>query len=298
MKLRFAGIVLLVCRAFAQTPPPQQTPPTQTDAQGSAIEVKPGPPVIKQKDLWTGTGYFHPFTRMPRYVLQDQKAIWTSPFHTSKSDIKFWVIAGAATATLIATDRHIVNNLPNSSSQVSVSTWGSRLGAAYTLIPVSAAFYFAGTAAKQDRFRETGLLAFETLIDTTLVVSVIKAATNRARPSEGDGSGHFWSSTEGRLHSSFPSGHAISSWAMASIIAHQYPHPRIVPILAYGLATSIVVARVGARRHFPSDVVAGSAMGWFIGDYVYGRRHNRDIDRKPTIGQRILDHVTLGMQIQ
>jgi membrane-associated phospholipid phosphatase len=294
MRSRSAGILLLtVCGALAQTPPQQPR-----DAQGSAIDVKPGPPVIKQKDLWTRTGYLHPLARMPKYVLQDQKAIWTSPFHTSKSDIKFWAIAGVATASLIATDRRIVNALPNSSSQLSVSTWGSRLGAAYTLIPVSGAFYFIGTAAKQERFRETGLLAFETLIDTTLVSGIVKAATDRARPTEGDGGGHFWSSTGGRVHSSFPSGHAISSWAMASIIAHQYPHPRIVPILAYGLATTIVVARVGARRHFPGDVVAGSAMGWFIGDYVYGRRHNRDIDRKPTVGQRILDHVHLGMEIQ
>jgi membrane-associated phospholipid phosphatase len=85
---------------------------------------------------------------------------------------------------------------------------------------------------------------------------------------------------------------------MASVIAHQYPHPRIVPILAYALATTVVVSRVGARQHFPGDVVAGSAMGWFIGDYVYGRRHNRDLDRKPTISEKLLDRVHLGVELQ
>jgi len=54
---------------------------------------------------------------------------------------------------------------------------------------------------------------------------------------------------------------------------------------------------VGARKHFPGDVVAGSAMGWFIGDYVYGRRHNSVLD-KPTIAQKILDHISLGAEIQ
>jgi membrane-associated phospholipid phosphatase len=292
-------VFLMIGAALAQTPH-AQSPAQQGESQAprSAIDVTPGQPVIKQKDMWEGTGYFHPFTRMPKYVWQDQKAIWTSPFHTSKSDAKFWAIFGGATLALIATDSRVVAHLPNTSGQVTVSRWGSHLGAAYSLIPISTIFYLTGTAAKRERFRETGLLAFETLIDTTLVVEAVKIATDRSRPTEDNGSGHFWNSSGSRWTSSFPSGHAISSWAMASIIAHQYPHPRIIPVLAYGLAGTIVVARVGARRHFPGDVVAGSAMGWFIGDYVYGRRHNRTLDQKPTISQRILDHVTIGASIQ
>ena len=81
---------------------------------------------------------------------------------------------------------------------------------------------------------------------------------------------------------------------VASVIAHQYPHPRIVPLIAYALASTVVLARVGARRHFPGDVAAGSAMGWFIGDYVYGRRHNLRLDEKPTIAQRILNRLRIG----
>ena len=274
----------------------QKKPPDE--ARRSTLEVKPGPPVIKQKDLWEGTGYFHPFVRMPKYILQDQKAIWTSPIHTAKTDVKLWVIFGAATAALVATDRWTVKQLPNSPTQVSVSTWGSRFGAAYSLIPISGAFYFIGTGTNEERFRETGLMAFETLIDSNLVVEAVKLAADRARPLEGDGKGHFENSPGGRWNSGFPSGHAINSWAMASIIAHQYPHPRIIPVIAYGLAATVVVSRVGARRHFPGDVVAGSAMGWFIGDYVYGRRHNRDLDQKRTISQKILDHVHLGVEVQ
>lgn len=272
--------ILCACAsgALCQTSPSDSTEP---QAQGSAIEVKPGPPVIKEKDLWTETGVFHPFVRMPKYILQDQKAIWTSPFHTAKSDVKFWAIFGGATAALIATDRWTVKQLPNSSTQVSVSTWGSRLGSAYSLIPISAGFYFIGTREHEDRFRETGLLCFEALIASNLVVGAAKIAADRARPLEGDRLGHFEDSPNGRWNSGFPSGHAINTWAMASIIAHQYPHPRIVPILAYGLAGTVVFARVGARQHFPGDVMAGSAMGWFIGDYVFGRRHNAELDRKP-----------------
>lgn len=191
-----------------------------------------------------------------------------------------------------------MKELPNSSSQVSVSTWGSRFGTAYSLIPISAGFYFIGTGAHAERLRETGLLCFEALIDSSLAEEAMKLAANRARPLENDGKGHFEDSPSGRWNSGFPSGHAINTWAMASVVAHQYPHPRIVPILAYGLAASVAVARVGARKHFPGDAVAGSAMGWFIGDYVYGRRHNPELDRKPAAAQKILDHVRITFILQ
>jgi len=282
--------------ALGQTPPENNAAGNGT-SQRSTIEVKPGPPAIKQKDIWNETGFFHPFVRMPKYILQDQKSIWTSPFHTATQDTKWWAIFGAATATFIATDQYFVKQLPNSSSQVSVSTWASRFGSAYSLVPLSAGFYMIGTAKHDERFRETGLICFETLIDTSLVVETVKLATDRARPLQGDGEGHFEAGPS-RWSSGFPSGHAISTWAMASVIAHQYPHPRIIPILAYAAATTVVAARVGARQHFPGDVMAGSAMGWFIGDYVYGRRHNGELDHKPTVAQRVMDHVRIGAQIE
>ncbi len=270
----------------------QQGDAANQDAQDSTIEVKPGSPAIKQKDFWNETGVFHPFVRMPKYILQDQTAIWTSPVHTAKSDVKWWVILGASTGALIATDHLTAKDLPNSSSQVSVGTWISRFGSAYSLIPISAGFYLVGTGTHDDRFRETGLLCFEALIDSNIVVEAVKLATDRARPYQGDGNGHFEAGPS-RWSSGFPSGHAINTWAMASIVAHQYPHPLIVPILAYTFATAVVAARVSARQHFPGDVVAGSAMGWFIGDFVYGRRHNRELDAKKTAVQKILNHVQI-----
>ena len=45
---------------------------------------------------------------------------------------------------------------------------------------------------------------------------------------------------------------------------------------------------------FPDDVAAGSAMGWFIGDYVHSRRHNRSLEQKPTAAQRILNRLYIG----
>ena len=35
-------------------------------AAQSQLDVKPGEPAIKDKDLYDATGYVHPFRRMPR----------------------------------------------------------------------------------------------------------------------------------------------------------------------------------------------------------------------------------------
>ena len=88
----------------------------------------------------------------------------------------------------------------------------------------------------------------------------------------------------------------MNTWALASVIAHEYPKS-FVKIIAYGFATTVVVSRVGARRHFPGDVVAGAGLGWFIGDYLYGKRHNRTLGTKRSALQHVLDHVTIGGSI-
>lgn len=155
----------------------------------TTIEAKPGAPVIQEEDLWERSGVLHPFRRMPRFVAHDQAAVWTSPIHTAKRDIKWWAIFGGATGALIATDRWTVQKLPNSASQVSVSTWASRVGSAYSLIPLSAGFYLIGSKRKDERFRETGMIAFETLIDVNIASEALKIVADRARPLEGNGYG-------------------------------------------------------------------------------------------------------------
>jgi membrane-associated phospholipid phosphatase len=269
----------------------------QPDVSRSAAKDVSGPPATRNKNQWEATGYFRPFSRLPKYILSDQAAIWTSPFHTARSDAKWWGIFGGAAGALIASDKWTVRQLPNTPAQVRLGNYASYAGSAYTLIPLSAGFYFLGTAAGNRRARETGLLAFETYIDATLVEVALKAATRRARPLQGDGNGRFWDGSSGFLNAGFPSGHATSTWALASVFAHQYRDRIYVPIIAYTLAAGVAAARVGARRHFPGDVVAGAAMGWFIGDYVYGKRHNPELGENRGAIRKILTHVRVGATI-
>jgi membrane-associated phospholipid phosphatase len=82
---------------------------------------------------------------------------------------------------------------------------------------------------------------------------------------------------------------------MARVVAKEFPHPVIIPIVAYTLATAVGVARVGGRRHSPGDVFAGSAMGFFIGDYCY--RHHHAPSGKTTVTGWLVDHLSLGLSM-
>ena len=57
---------------------------------------------------------------------------------------------------------------------------------------------------------------------------------------------------------SFPSGHALFFFALAAGIAYYYPRTSIVFFLA---AFTIGMARVSAGIHWPSDILAGAALG-------------------------------------
>jgi membrane-associated phospholipid phosphatase len=202
-------------------------------------------------------------------ILHDQKQLWTSPFHMKGTDARWWLILGAATGALIATDHRTSQLLPNSADQIAYSRGVSRLGGIYTLIPIAGGLYLGGILAGQSKLRDTGFLGGEALVDSLIVGEVFKAATRRRRPLEGDGGGHFFHGSDG-----FPSGHTINSFALASVIAHEYQGNKAVVILAYGLATAVGASRFSARQHNASDVMAGAAMGWFIGRHVAERRPN------------------------
>jgi len=210
-------------------------------------------------------------------ILLDQKAIWTSPFHMKRSDAKWWVLFGAATGALIATDHWTSQQLPNTKDQVRFSGRVSNAGI-YALAPLTGGLYVVGVFSDNAKARETGLLGAEALVDGLVLFEGLKLATGRERPLVSDGHGHFF-----RGGDSFPSGHAMESFALASVIAHQYRNKKIVPVLAYGLAALVSASRLSGQQHFASDVVVGGAMGWFVGTYVFRTHQNASRSQRSAI---------------
>lgn len=196
-------------------------------------------------------------------IVLDEKDIFTSPFHANRHNALEWLVPLVITGALIPYDRRIAGTLRNTSGQVA---WGGRIsniGASYTLIPIVASSYVYGAWRDNPKAREIGVLGTETLLDSLIVVEGLKEVFRRDRPDDKH-PGDFWAGG-----SSFPSGHAMESWSIASMLDHEFKHKRIVGITAYTLAGIVSAARIAARKHFASDVVAGGTMGWFIGRHVY-----------------------------
>jgi membrane-associated phospholipid phosphatase len=212
-----------------------------------------------------------------RNILADQRGIWTSPFHLNRDDAKWGVPLMISSAALIATDRRTSGKLVENGDNLNrlrISKNISQLGAAYTTAGIAGAFYLVGRAGHNARARETGVLAAEALVNTTIVVEALKAASQRQRPPVDHSSGEFFDGG-----SSFPSGHAISAWSVATVIAQEYgQHRPFLRFGIYGLATAVSISRYTGRKHFLSDVLVGSAMGYGIGRYVYRHHHDPSLD--------------------
>lgn len=207
-------------------------------------------------------------------ILRDQRAIITAPFHLKESDARFLLPLGATTAALIATDRHTAGALGDDQTRLRVSRDISYLGEFYTTGGIAGAFYLIGRATHSEHARETGLLGIEALIDSGIDVQALKVITQRPRPRVDDASGEFFD-----RGNSFPSGHAISAWSLATVIAHEYGARRpFVRVGAYALATAVSLSRYTGRNHFLSDALVGSALGYGIGRYVYVKHHDPNLD--------------------
>jgi membrane-associated phospholipid phosphatase len=203
------------------------------------------------------------FRKLFLNIVLDQKEIFTSPFHVNRHNAWDWMVPMAVTGALIASDPHIADSFQNSRGQV---RWGGRvsdIGASYTLIPIVAGSYVYGAWRDNPKGREIGVLGTESLLDSLIVVGVLKEVFRRNRPDEKN-PGDFWGGG-----TSFPSGHAMQVWSIASLLDHEFKHNKIVGITAYSLAGIVSAARIAAQKHFASDVVAGGTIGWFIGRYVY-----------------------------
>ena len=255
----------------AQVAADQQLEASQSPLTGSATtESSPQPeplPILDRRDRIFYPGDTERAKPLARKLLLnialDQEQIFTSPFRMNRHNAPWWILSAATTAGLIAADRHIADSFENSNGQV---RWGGRIsniGASYTLIPIVAGSYAYGVWKDDAKAREIGVLGTETLLDGLIVAGILKEVTRRNRPDEKD-PGKFWGGG-----TSFPSGHAIQVWSIASLLAHEYHDKPIVGVAAYSLAGVVSAARVAARKHFASDVVTGGAMGWFIGRYVY-----------------------------
>lgn len=101
---------------------------------------------------------------------------------------------------------------------------------------------------------------FAAVAGSGLLASLVKNLFGRARPEHlvGDGVFELHRAIFASKWAAFPSGHATTAGASAAVLALLFPRWR-GPILAAGAV--IALTRIALGAHFPSDVIAGFALG-------------------------------------
>jgi len=279
------AIVMRGTAAFTEGAPPLERKVRQTDI---VSEYTTRPPGAFEGDArgedWAerqATGSSPPQTRMQgsdhqglvmrsvKRTLEDQNELYLTPF--KPSNFKWDALVLGGTGALIAEDRHIEKHIGTAhytfyqaTSDVAIAGLGATLGGVWIW----------GIKGDHPHAKETGLLELETLVNTFLIYTPMQLVAARQRPDEGNGNGDFWK--HHNINTSFPGGHAMFTFAMATVVSHEYSQ-WWVQALAYSAATIVTVTRFTARDHWSSDMLAGSALGIGIGAHIFHAHCNPEL---------------------
>jgi len=203
--------------------------------------------------------------------ITDFKQILTSPARWDSSDWLTASLVAGATVGLYNNDAkiqkwaldHKTTTTNNIGDNVTYLGHGK-----YTPVLLGG-MYLYGHLTDDNKMKSTVLLSVESFILTGVFAQTLKYAGHRHRPYTEDGP-HEWDGPKfggNGSAMSFPSGHASSAFAVATVIASEYDNV-VVPVLAYSVAAITAMNRVTHNAHWTSDIFVGSAIGYFTGKAV------------------------------
>ena len=131
------------------------------------------------------------------------------------------------------------------------------IGSAYVHPLAAGLWYGLSVTGGDDLNRQRSLTMLSALAIADATTTVLKGLAHSERPN-----GRPWS---------WPSGHATSSFTVASVLNEYYGWPVGVP--AYATASVVAWAMMDRGEHRASDVLFGAALGCVVGHTVAGK-HN------------------------
>jgi membrane-associated phospholipid phosphatase len=213
-----------------------------------------------------GSEYFKGF-------LGDTRDVLMAPSGWSPSTwIKFSLLVGL-TATLADEEEDIQNWVQKhrNSDTDGVARFVKPFGDGKYTVPALAALYCVGHFSDDAKARRTALLGIESFVVTGIFTETIKHTSHKHRPRSGNLEEVVWDGPGvSSANLSFPSGHAASAFAVATVVASGYGDHAVVPPLVYGAATLCALSRVHDNAHWMSDVVIGTAIGHFTAKAIIG----------------------------
>ena len=244
--MRSAVVLALACAAAAA----QSMPAPVEGAGGGAALAAPAARPLRPSP-W-------------RLLGVDQKAIAAAPAHAARQ-WKWLVPAAGGLAWLFVTDaRNMRERVHTGEAARDRSAAVSNAATAgIAILPLYLSW--RGWHNADDDARAAGLRSIRAAVDALIAAEVLRLAVGRERPAVDGGRGRFEHGN--RFDAGFPSLHSAAAWSIAAVLARHYPG-WLSTAAVYGAAATVSAARVVGREHFPSDVVAGSLLGFLVGRYM------------------------------
>jgi membrane-associated phospholipid phosphatase len=204
----------------------------------------------------------------------DAGALATNPLHWQQEDFRRFGLFAFTVGGLIVADQQIYTGIQDIRSNFtnSVSDATTDFGGPYAY-GIAGGLILGGLATRNTAMRDTGREALEAAVFAGIITNVFKEVFGRVRPYASDGQTIFEPFSGNK---SFPSGHATTAFAVASVIAMR-TDGWIVPTIAYGLASVVAFDRINDQAHFASDVFAGACIGIATGRFLVNR-HRRQAE--------------------
>lgn len=238
------------------------------------------------------------------HIWRDQKRMVSSPLRVNKLDLLVW---GTAVGSILylaprygsrrSADERFEQGLNRDNVPLDHFLKGfTHVGDAEVLFGTTLASY--GLARWQDwpRVQRGSLHAFEGLVDAAIAAEIVKILAGRRRPVDNPTHGPFLGPngyfTSYNNNSSFVSGHATMTFALATIVSHE-SGTYWVGVPAYIIAGGVSYSRIYVEKHWLSDVIGGAALGYSVGILVEHSRHS-----KPKLAGRfypMIDQDKLGI---
>jgi membrane-associated phospholipid phosphatase len=215
-------------------------------------------------------------------LIADQKHIWSFPARLMRG--QNWTPTAAVlgiTAGLVLLDPSDAGYFRRTPTFHGFNNIFSGNATAIGTGAVPASLYALGLIRRDSKMQHTALLAGEAMADAAILTTVLKDATKRVKPAGFPATGNLsdsWFEKKGsptfyiKGNGSFPSGHTIEAFSVATIIARRYRNHRWVPYAAYGLASVVGFSRLSLSVHFLSDVFMGGALGYSISRFTVLRQ--------------------------
>lgn len=167
----------------------------------------------------------------------------------------------------------------------------NEFGGPLIIIPL-VGIYEAALFSGNERFQDAAFTSLQSWVYNGVITAIFKQSFGRYRPESGSDPRNFKPFSG---NSSFPSGHTSAIFAIVTPWVMYYPN--VATYSLFILSASTGIARIAIDKHWPTDIIAGAALGIFTSRWL-SRRHMSGSELPSTSLTPIVGPESAGVQFR